>query len=42
MVKVNVFGQIDRIRAKWLNSSKVVVFGKNMLFLGKFVVFGKN
>ena len=42
MVKVNVFGQSDCIRAKWLNSGKVVVFGQNMLFSGKFDVYGQN
>ena len=34
-----VFGQSGRIRARWLYSGKVVVFGQKWLYSGKVVVF---
>ena len=40
--KVFVYGQSGFIRAKWLNSVKVVVFGQKWLYSGKKVVFGQS
>ena len=37
-----VFGQSGYIRAKWLYSGKVVVFGKVDVFEQQFVVIGKE
>ena len=37
-----VFGQSGCIRAKWLYSGKVVVFGENNSIQEKVVVFGQS
>ena len=42
-VKVIVFGQSGRTRARWLYSDKVVVFGQKCFLIGKkVVVFGQS
>ena len=37
-----VIGQGGCIRAKWLYSGKVVVFGQYLYYSGRVVVFGKK